>query len=376
MWRSESPDAIDRLARFWEAFAAEGAVSSSLPDDLDPALVATVRELHARDDARLPDPAFVNRLERSLLRVIAETPRAAPALATVSGGRIWSMPDARTPAGRRMRCARRPWPVSQLAAAAMLLLTLGFGYVSLRATGTADRDGRFPAIVSTSGPATPDGVSAPVHVLRLTLTRSFGKSQSGLGVWRSTFPPGAYDREIGRPDMAGDQIFFVESGTITARLVAGDQPPETLGTGLDGAPVVTTPEAGGQLKIDAGQAALLPGGTTVELRNDGAAPASLLWILVNWTTQSDTNGVTWNSPGSGAATLPAPPVTLTLDRATLAPNAKIAAAPPPAITSIGLIDPPFGYLLVDRDGSARNISASPRDVYIMTITPLQPTPTP
>jgi hypothetical protein len=141
---------------------------------------------------------------------------------------------------------------------------------------------------------------------------------------------------------------------------------------------MTTPEAGGLLRVAAGEAALLPGGTTIELRSDGDAPATIRWILGNSSTRTDASGVSWNATGVELANLPQTPALLTLDRATMAPNAKIGAPPAPAVAVVGLIDPPFGYLLADRDGSARNISASPRDVYIMTLTPLQsaaaPTP--
>jgi hypothetical protein len=307
-----------------------------------------------------------------LLRVIAEMPRTAQAPATMSVDRASDMPDSRTPAVRWLRFGDRRWPTSQLAAAALLLITLGFGYISLRAPSPSDREGRFPAIWTTSDEGAPAGVSNSIRLLRWTLTRPFGRSQSGIGIWGCTFAPGAYDREVGHTNNLGDQLFFVESGTIGARLVSGDRPPENLGTDPDSVHPAATVAADGMLWIAAGEVGLLPGGTTVELSNDGTAPANVLWLLVDWSMHTDSQGVTWNAPGPTLPNASGPPLTLTIDRATLAPNAKINAAPAPAITSIGLLSPPYGYLLMDRDGSARNISASPRDVYIMTMTPLKP----
>src|SRR5206468_2275549 len=59
---------------------------------------------------------------------------------------------------------------------------------------------------------------------------------------------------------------------------------------------------------------------------------------------------------------------ITLDRLTLAPNAALAPAPVPAITAVGLVGPPAGDL-AESDGSVRNLSQTPREVYVLTIAP-------
>src|SRR5215207_3358350 len=82
MWRARRPGAAEQLSHHWDACGSDRPDTASPAADLDPTLIATITWLHAHDDARAPDPAYLNRLETTLMDTIALAPGLAPLDAT------------------------------------------------------------------------------------------------------------------------------------------------------------------------------------------------------------------------------------------------------------------------------------------------------
>ena len=78
MWRP-SLTVAQQLSQYWNERRAGPPHEHLAVPDLDPTLIDTIERLHAHDDARLPDPRFIDRLERTLTEALASTPGPAPA---------------------------------------------------------------------------------------------------------------------------------------------------------------------------------------------------------------------------------------------------------------------------------------------------------
>jgi hypothetical protein len=153
-------------------------------------------------------------------------------------------------------------------------------------------------------------------------------------------------------------------------LLAGDRPPLVVGPVTRVGPATAT--AGAVVTAGAGSLLVLRSGTTVEVRNDTAMPAQGLWLVSNPATRAVLQQASAaGNLGTPLTTAPAGATTLTLARRTLGPNAQVVPTPPQAIV-VGLVDPPAGALLTNgRTGATTNISAAPRDVYVLTVGPGQ-----
>jgi hypothetical protein len=355
----EERPADDALNRFWNALVDSGdTANDAAANDLDPVDVATLRRLQAMRQSA-PPKAARERVDAALQSYLATSHDGHAPLERGGPRRVASEanhPGDEGNASRRWWPAARSWLVGQAAAAALLLLTLGVGSLALRA-----------AMDHASSPAIPAGSSMPTPLLRLTLPAfPFDPTVSVVALYRTRLAPGGMQRHQSQP--GGADLFYVETGTITAQLVSGAQPPITLGSGLAG-PTATSSAPNGDVSIAAGDAGWLPDGTTIELRNAGKTPATILWLVGNALIG---NGRAVGEEDLGPiaiGTMPAAPVRVTLERRTLRPQETYAPPPPPALTAIGLVDPPFGYLAVAHDGTTRNQDATSRDVYILTLAP-------
>jgi hypothetical protein len=228
--------------------------------------------------------------------------------------------------------------------------------------------------VAAAQAATPEAVSETTALLRLTLTAPWRENMAFVSLFRGTYAPGSSSQEISK---RSPQLFFVETGTVTARLVAGEGAPVNLGGGPGSAPRLATPASDNAVQIGAGEAGLLQTGTTVEVHNEGNTPASVLWILSDAAaTITDARDVTYDQLFGGVQqAIPPPPLVIGLDRVTLAPDATTTTAPPPTVTKVGPVDARrTGDLSTSSSGSARNLSATPLDIYVLTIAPGGPTP--
>jgi hypothetical protein len=364
-YRGSPSRAHEHLARYWDAITGGHPAD---PLGLDSELAAAIQSFHrlaAEDDTQRPDPRFVHDLLEELMATAT----------SVTPGFVWQLDAPGQSLNSRpwsahasppLQPRRGSWTGGTLATAALVLLTL---IGSLLAIGShrfrVEEDAQLvvPALVGTPE-ASPVPV-APAHLLTLNVT---GLSCTGSCVQliHSGFAPGGFTQETSAgPD---SELFYVESGTITAKLLKGDHPAVNLGSGLEAAPQAATPSPAGEVMIAAGQAGWITPGTTIEVRNDSDAPASVIWLIEGADTDR-TQGLSWDALGPNASgDVPPSPLLITLDRRTLAPNAAITLAPAPAITTAGAVGPLAGTLASSTDGY-RNIGKTPFDIYVLTVEP-------
>ena len=201
-------DAMEQLARYWDALAAGGTEGADLAD---PTLAATVARLHALDDLSDIDPAFQRRLASRLLgaNATAETPPgAAPlplgdfAMHTSLNGRGAAQPW-RVRAQIAPRAMRGGWPLAQLAAAAILLLTLLGSLIAIRYATEPRSITYLDAVGETQ-----------VDTLVDATLESDSADPIPLMIERWTIPPGSATVTV--PPLEGSQWVVAESGTLTA----------------------------------------------------------------------------------------------------------------------------------------------------------------
>ena len=371
---------VERLRAYWDD-VVHG--NPTVPDDLDSSTAATVQRLHALYQPPLPTPEFRDQLKEALV---------APTMHPDSGliSRRWMSRSANSSNGHPVRQplptivqasvpARVRWILAHVATAALLILMV-VGSLVLFGPGRPHRQeeapGAIPALgttASTPANADPTAVPAPgtTPLLRLPLTEPWPGNTAFVSLFRGTYAPGGYSRDV---SALAPQLFFVETGGVTARLVAGEGAPVNLGGKPGSAPQLATPGGANPVQFAAGEAGLLLTGTTVELRNEGSTPASVLWLLSSPSkVAAETSEVLFDQLAGGVQqAVPPPPMMVGLDRLTLAPDAAMTAEASTE-TKVGPVDARrTGDLGMASDGSARNLSATPLDIYVLTIAPAGP----
>jgi hypothetical protein len=180
----------EELARFWDDLAAGQDLDS---EAIDPTLAEAVRRLHTAQDVGGADPAFTKRLLEELMH--------APASALPGDGvarAAWG-PAVRATSPSRKRPVRA---YLQFAMAAMLLVSLGIGYLAFQPFGSGD-DGpsSIPAAVAPlATPGTPQ-LSPTAAISRV--------GHPIIGVWR-------LDVEPYNPGFNISYGIFNEDGTYVA----------------------------------------------------------------------------------------------------------------------------------------------------------------
>jgi hypothetical protein len=153
----------ERLGAYWDARGGEAEAARAAA--LDPELVETVETLHARDDAHLPDPRFLARLETTLLQTMVEAPGlpafGAPA-APITNGRVAPAPLPQispTTGARSWNRQLSGW----LATAALIALTLVGSFVAF-GPARPGRQQHAPAILPavSEPPALTQALAGPV----------------------------------------------------------------------------------------------------------------------------------------------------------------------------------------------------------------------
>jgi hypothetical protein len=201
-------EAIDR---FWDRFARG---HPEIIEDLDPVDVATIRHLHAVDDRPGPTEGFRHKLREDLLQ----------AEATLSSRRLRSHPrsdDRAIQTWRRVSqtpLTGRHGAVTQLATAALLLLTLVGSFLAFGPGGSWQRD--LPAFLpAISGPpVTPQTVVT--ETLLDATTYGIPDGQGIVVLKRLTLQPSPEPLVVA--PLTGPVFVLVESGELTAT-VAGTE---------------------------------------------------------------------------------------------------------------------------------------------------------
>lgn len=149
----------DRLTGYWDDLAQDGAADFR-DYGVAPPLADAVRRFRALGGGPAPDEAFVRRLEETLMRAPSAPLSVAPRSPTPELG-----PAPRSAAVRGSRAASRPadrrgvW--SDLATAAVLLLTLISGFAAFRTLGPPDgEDAPTASLGQSARPAPTPGPGA------------------------------------------------------------------------------------------------------------------------------------------------------------------------------------------------------------------------
>ena len=208
------------LRRYWDELA-RGELGN--PGDIDPDLVQTIQRLHALGDVPPPAPAYATRLRESLMHATAlPLPLGDPRARSSLNGR--STPVARR-AIRPWPVPQRPWALSQLATAALLVLVLvssflafGPGRPGLQDEGPA----LIPAINGT--PATAEMVATETLLETEVAALPAGRIRVSVDRWRLKPSPAA----VTLPPYEATQLFTVDAGEVTVNAAGAEH---RLGSG-------------------------------------------------------------------------------------------------------------------------------------------------
>jgi outer membrane protein assembly factor BamB len=218
-----------RLSLYWNTRVLDRPPDELAPlaEGVDSTLIEALDRMTALDDARLPDDAFVNRLERDLMRVIALDQRPLgllPPTAPMSGNGRFGLPIAR-PIRPGLPARARRWAGAQLTTAVMLILVLlGSFYVLYD-----HRPAAVPTVQGTPSPAATPEATPDAHAWPVTQggnaarTRNMpGPAPAGepLLLWK--YPP-AGASGIGSISGLGpvsDGVLYVAGGSAFAALDA------------------------------------------------------------------------------------------------------------------------------------------------------------
>ncbi len=211
---------------------------------------------------------------------------------------------------------------------------------------------------SASPSATPPASEPLVH---LTLPELASDRAATLTVSRFTIPPGASLRlETG----SGPTVAFLESGTLRLTAEPGLAPPGVVSA--EGLSVATAADNA----IESGGALMVPAGSSATLQNSAPVAAVLLELL----TAGDASvavedGVERVVAARAEATLPEPPVTVSLERATIARRERLPLPGPPVVWLAAGVDRGQATYLSPNAAGVFNRSPAPMEIYILTVAP-------
>jgi hypothetical protein len=382
----------DTLARFWDTL---GSGEAADPTGVDPAVAEGIRRFHAARDVPGPDPTFVASTLEDLMNAATASPSGVMGSSLIPNGRtaraLWQGFMPALPASP----SRRRWAVSQLALAALLLITLAGGYIVFR----PDRQAAVP-------PPTGTPVTAPspmtVTPLAEVTSRMMPTGQTFAGIFRADFKPGARIA-VGPGGYASDgpTLYVVEQGRLTLHGVRPtDGQPVPVNRAAPSTP--TTPREmvpfDADVELGPGDSLGLTGGSSAVLANTSGEDTILL--LVNVQTYVNAGGaetdITWTEIASEIRpdSPPAAPATIALSRVELPPGGGFAATDIPGLELIGveagtislsydgvgspvapLLRSPggsFGYGLsakADWGDTVTNTSDTPASLLILTVMP-------
>jgi len=134
---------------------------------------------------------------------------------------------------------------------------------------------------------------------------------------------------------------------------------------------------GQELVLETGTTLVAAPETVIELRNEGSAPTSMLDLLwITPSTSSESGGAMWGRATNTKRQELAPPISVVLWHLNVEAGATI---PPPAsestAQSAAALDPKRIFnLRPEPDGSIRNTSDAPLEVYLLNVSGTPATP--
>lgn len=388
----------DALSAEWDAINRGGKHVS--PGAAEP-LIGAARRLHAVDTTPALSRQRRDRIWRGIMAAHATASPSPPPIMAFPASRTSRALDERASTGGAQTDRISParslgrWVSTQLATAAILVLTLAVGYVAFSRAHVNRGDEPLPGIpVLVASPATmvPEANESQM-VVQATID-ALPPLTSWAGIERTTLDPGASwtrgrSQELGE----GPIMYVVESGTLTIRADG----PTTMTRAGSNAPATVDP--GTEVTLQPGDRGYAPTGVISLWRNNGADPAIILDAAITtpstslgWSSSSQ-NGVNSGSLVEEAQfTAPQTPITMTLSRVTLEPGETLAADALPNIemlwvasgtmtatdtTSSGTA-PPFAF---DKGSTLqrsfppgrifRSADDQPVTLLVMTITPAE-----
>jgi len=278
---------VNDLDRFWEDIAAGTPPDAS---GIDPTRADTIRRFHATNDVPGADPAFLDRLLEDLMEA---QPVPSSILFSTRSSSLTTNPNGRSvvsswrpifPAPPIV--GRRRWGLAQFATAALLLVTLGVGYLAVGPLRPGpDQPSSLPAAVA---PATPSAAAATPAAA--TFSRA---GHPVIGAWQWDYEPWSPGRNLSYAVFDADGTYveyhdypYVSIGTWratgerTVELVEVRQAPRSLGFMFEPDYAVTQPAVAGNaitawrtIEIDASGTALTATGYYEPRDGDGGVIA-------------------------------------------------------------------------------------------------------
>ena len=350
----------DRLNTFLDVLA-DGA--RRVPNGLlasEPDLAETIRRLRALDNAPTADPHFADRLLGDLMR--AETahehsifPRNLPRNAS---------PDDSPAARARLFGPRASRLQAQVATAALLLLAV-VSTILVFGPGRAWRPHLAPALLPAM-PVTPQASGIATRRLLEVVIPTQHDGEVWVEIDRYTMPSAT---ELGGNlhDARAPEVIYVADGAIEVH--AGDTQPVRVIRG-GGADAEEALAGEGSTTLTAGDGLVIPEGGTARFMNVAAEPAVVLLLLVPTTVDlPESDKVAYERLGGSMWTV-SPPLSLTLEEATLAPNAALPGVDAPnAERVVALVDRErMEDARVGANGALRNAGDEPLAAYVLTVT--------
>ena len=358
---------VSSLRRYWDELV-QGRPGS--PAELDPAIAATVRRLHTRDDALGADPRFADRLLEDLMHAATEPdplafPLMPPVVPVMTNGRApsRSLSRSRTPGSR--------WALVQMATAALLLLTLVASFLAFgpsRPGRQQTAPGVIPAINSELA-STPAAQAAGVSTKPLfdIVIPAIDDDQGFVAIDRYAIPPAT----TLKADMHGSHIpavFLLVAGQLDASATDAAQPVRVIRSG--GAAPEEALRAGDSVSLAAGDGIVIPENGAADFRNVVTEPAILLYVLQpSYLVPPDSNAVPHETLGGSARDLKAP-LAVSVQQATLAPGATLPGADAPTVEQFAApVDPErIMDARIGSHGALTNAGDEPLEAYVLTVT--------
>jgi hypothetical protein len=350
----------DGIDRFWDQIVQN---PSHPAGELEPADAATMRHLHAFDDRPGPNRDFRKRLRADLMHAhaipVSSDPRSPLPLNQHTGHR------QRASSVSPPRVSRRGgWALIQLATAALLLLTLGLGYLALRPSTPPDL--RLAALPALTAEETLLDLPIPADMIPRG-------DAPGTGFIHYTLPPGTTTTW----DSPALHVEYVISGTYTVR---SDGSMQIVAAGEGGEP--TSIPSGTEITLGPGDAMIAPRETISIYTTSGSDPVELLFWEVNEGDEAQTDPtppgwMTHDIELNHQPPLPQGAGRLRLRRIELAAEEALSAPPDTlqlAVTlpenAAGTPTPDFIEHRITMNGSAiRNVGSEPTTVYVITLEP-------
>jgi hypothetical protein len=286
MWRAKRADMAEQLSRYWDARGSVRAEVAARADVLDPAMTETIAQLYAHDDAELPDPSFLNRLETTLMNpspLSLSLPSLTAPAPLMPNGRIISTPRSPSPpmTPRAPEWYRGMLPT--LTTAALVILVLAGGFFAFgpgRRGPQIDTPAFIPALSGT--PATPSsGVATEETLLEITIPAELLPQGDRLSAVfeQATSPAGSTGRwlAVNSAGQPGLRVHYVVDGSVIMR-AEGEAQVLRAGAGS----VLENVPAGTEVTLEAGDTWITRNEMVFEAVNPTEAPAEvLLWVVAN-----------------------------------------------------------------------------------------------